>query len=153
MNLAEQLPQPDDYRSVGWLLMTLAALAVAGHHLLKVLKHLRGKPPQPPNQVLDASQRALEQRVVMMEAALTGLRAEVLAGDERAEQAARARSAGLHAALHKVREDLSAKWDGERAELLQRIDAVNAGVSQYARDTERALGRIEGKLEGSAVCA
>lgn len=93
------------------------------------------KQPKPGNEQLETGRRELERRVSAAEGEIVKLREGQ--DHERAltEESARKRSAGIYIKMDELRKELSEKVDGLRDE-----------VTQQFKDTERALGRIEGKL-------
>lgn len=97
---------------------------------------IKGKDPKPPNDILEHGRRELERRVAAVESEVADLRRDLAHDRESAESSARSRSAGIYSKIDQVREEMLAKVDDLRIE-----------VGQQFKDTERALGRIEGKLE------
>jgi hypothetical protein len=122
--ISQALPDPNSFAAVGWLLLTLASLAVAVVQVLKLVDRARGKAPNPPNEQLESGRRELERRVTNVEVEVCKLRTDL--GHEREFQEASARS----------RSD----------KIYAKIDELRVEMTNQFKDTERALGRIEGKL-------
>lgn len=58
---------PSSYQSIGWLLVSLGALALIANQLLAFVRNLRGPSPQPPNNELELAGQQLEMRVSELE--------------------------------------------------------------------------------------
>lgn len=82
MILAETLPDPNHYASIGWLLVSIAAIAYGANHIWELVNRMRGEPPHPPNSLLEADHRALKHRVKNLEEWRDGL-AQKLDRDKR----------------------------------------------------------------------
>jgi hypothetical protein len=117
-----------------WL-ACLAFVVFASRQLIGLWRELKGKDPNPPNDTLEAGRRELERRVLAGETALANLRQDIAHDREQTEISARSRSAGVYNKVEEVRKELSCK-----------VDELRDEVGQQFKDTERALGRIEGKL-------
>jgi hypothetical protein len=131
-----QLPPPESYQSIGWIVAVFLGLCVGIYYLLEIIAKLRGKSPQPPNKQLDSAQKDLERRVNMVEGAIIGVRKEMADSQEKIEVSARSRSNGIYAKIEDVRHELSAAQESTRSEMHRGF-----------QDIERTLGRLEGKLE------
>lgn len=150
MLFAEVLPDPNHYSSIGWLIVSLAGIAVAANSILKLVDRFTGKgreiTPQPlevraaaefmRKQECDVHRNDIIRRLDEQDRDRSELR-KIIHDDRAAnEHAARTRSAGIYQAINKVRDDLT-----------ERITEVRDEMAKAAQDTERALGRIEGKLD------
>lgn len=139
-----------------WL-ACLAFVVVLVNGALKLTDRMKG---QPPNEQLEAHRLQLERRIAQVEAGyvpaklyetrhaeyqgqLRDLAAQVEhvrsgmhAGCKQSEEAARERSNAIYKKIDEVRVELNAS----QAEVRNQLE-------KWTRDTERALGRIEGKIE------
>jgi hypothetical protein len=122
-------------------------LLIAFNQAAKAWRNLKGEEPHPPNSQLDVSVRDLERRVTLAEGATVGIQAEMrkehdtLRAKQEADNKANEihisqRSKSIYDEINRCREGLEGK-----------IQAVEDAFTTHSKDIERALGRIEGKLE------
>jgi len=93
MMLAETLPDPNSYASIGWWCVIAAALAFGINQIWELVNRTRGEAPHPPNSQLEADHRALKARVKILEDWKESLirkmdsdKTEILEAGERREQ-------------------------------------------------------------------
>lgn len=136
MMFAESLPPPTSYQAIGWIAVSAWAIAGGVNQILKLVDRVKGKSPSPPNEQLEVGRRELERRISAVEKEQAESRKESQHEKEQGESTARA----SRAALYK-------KVDDVRAELVTKVDDLRDEMTSQFKDTERALGRIEGKLD------
>ena len=92
--LAETLPDPNSYPSIGWAVVILAALALGGNQIWEIINRMRGDAPEPPNGQLAQSVKQLNARMKILETWRGSLTAKMeedknqilAAGEHRAEK-------------------------------------------------------------------
>ena len=104
--------------------------------LMKFWRNLKGKESSPPNEQLEVGRRELERRISATERELVDLRKEWSHEREASDAASRQGRAGIYNKIEEVRE-----------QFIQKVDELAGEVAKQFQDTERALGRIEGKLD------
>ena len=149
-----QLPDPNHFGSIGWLIVCLAAVSVAINSVWKLADRVKGRAQQreiqQPFIVEAAAQFArkedfmahashVEHRLDEQDHDRQALRAAIERDRAAWEQSARVRSAGIYAKIDEVRKELDTAHTALRTE-----------ITRNFQDTERALGRIEGKLQSLA---
>ena len=94
MILADILPDPNAFSSIGWVIVILASLAFGANAVLDLVSRARGDAPAPPNGELKQSIKQLNARMKVLEdwrGQLTNKLEEdkneiLLAGEHRAEK-------------------------------------------------------------------
>ena len=79
-----------------------------------------------------------DRRITRVEEDLLALHRELKTDRETSDVSARQRSAGIYSKIDEVRKELAAANEGTRGELARGF-----------KDVERAIGRLEGKINGS----
>jgi hypothetical protein len=133
--LPTTLPDPGHYSSIGWVCVIVFCLVAGARQITGFWRELRGKDPEPPNEQLENSRRELERRVSAAESAIGEVWKNISHDRESGEENARSRSAGIYKKIDEVRAEVSGK-----------VDELRNQMTMQFKDTERALGRIEGKL-------
>lgn len=121
---------------MGWLLVAAASLAIAINQVLKLTDRFRGEPPQPANPQLGQSVNELDRRVTMLERWQREVAEKMEADKIEIMNAGEQRASRIHQHIEQ-----------DRTETTRKIDELKANVVRQFQDTERALGRIEGKLD------
>lgn len=116
-----------------------AFLLMMARNGLELYRGLKGKDPHPPNDTLEAGRKELERRVSQVESETADIRRGAAHERETSEVSARQRSAGIYNKIEEVRRELTGQ-----------VQELREEVGQQFKDTERALGRIEGKLSTSS---
>lgn len=68
-----QLPPPDHYATVGWLILSVLGLSGGLYYFLELLDRVRGKAPKPPNEQLDQAMSAISTRLTNAEGQITDI--------------------------------------------------------------------------------
>jgi hypothetical protein len=135
---------------------------------MKIVDRIRGKTPEPPNSSLEIGRRELERRIGQAEVLLGELQA---AGNHTLEQlrverredlrqqeiSQRASAAKVYDRIEMVRKELAGAVEENRKELGQQTEVLRKEfaaahdktrdlLAKQFQDVERALGRIEGKI-------
>jgi hypothetical protein len=113
-----------------------AFLLMFARNATALWRELKGKEPHPPNDTLEAGRKELERRVTEVEKETADIRRGASHDREAAEVSARNRSAGIYNKMEEVRKELTGQ-----------VQVLREEVGKQFKDTERALGRIEGKLD------
>lgn len=146
------LPDPNNFSSIGWVIVILFALVGGANQILALVSRVSGKarPTEIADQPVDiriasefvrkpdcdVHRGQLERRLEEQDRDRQDLRKMISADREKAEQTARIRTAGIYSKIDEVRKELTTAHGELRHEL-----------NRNFQDTERTLGRIEGKLQ------
>lgn len=68
-----QLPPPDHYSTIGWLVVAVFAGSGGLYYFLKILDRIRGKEPTPPNEQLNQAQASLVERMTKAEGEIANI--------------------------------------------------------------------------------
>ena len=113
------MPTPDSYEAIGWLVVGLASLCVAINQIDDFFERRKPKAGFPPVEQLENSHEALAERVDKLEEAMTDIRREMREDREAQAKSASASAAGIYKKIDEVRAELSANLETVRHELAE----------------------------------
>lgn len=109
------LPDPNSYQSVGWLLLSLAALSLGCNQILKLVDRARGRQPDP---LLVQSHATLAERVTKLEEDARDISVKLSELQIKLLEAGEERGSKLHHRLNPIAENLAAVKGSMEALLL-----------------------------------
>lgn len=131
-----QLPPPSAYTSIGWFVVVMASLCMGAYYVLLLVDRIKGQPQRPPAKELQLAMRNVEARVNAAEGDIRRIKEDMKLESLRLDAAASKRSA-----------DLYAKIDAIRIEMNGNLEQTRTEMSRGFQDMERAIGRLEGKIQ------
>jgi hypothetical protein len=128
------LPEPGSAASIGWLVLTLAGLALAANQLLGVRDRLRAKQAQP----VDVVKQPLTVKPHEEYTPLAVHRAFAERVEERFEEQARASSAGREKIYNLIRDEMRAV----RADAKQENTGIHNRITELVGAVRELKGRV-----------
>ncbi len=118
-NLVSQLPDPNAFYSLGWLLVALASLAVGAKNIFSLLDRWKEKPSPPDTYVAKTECKVLhfaaEQRINRLDCEVSAIRNELQEMEHRIDDKDEQRTIALHNRLNSL-EALLNRMDGKLEE-------------------------------------
>lgn len=131
--MAEVLPDPSSFSSIGWVIVILAALAFGVNAVLDLVARMRGDSPEPPNAQIQQSVKQLNARVKVLEEWRERIIAKLESDKMEMLEAGENRASRIHEHIESDRRERDAK-----------IEALRKEVGDGFQNVSRALGRLEG---------
>lgn len=137
-----QLPDPNSYASIGWLLVGLGALLVIVNQGFKMKRNFMGDPPQPPNQVLGQSAQELQRRVDVLERHVDESDRRRKGLYDRIESSAAHTASKIEALRVEVKDDIQGVH-----ERINVLESEQGGLKTATDLTNQRLAQIDSKMD------